>query len=115
MACGMERAALVFLEQGLLTEPLLLKFYFGGEELPFGLPPTLKSLEAYLDMLRGVRCNWFSACLGGDIFPLLPTTISLGAIFGLVWKTMPIRKMANLLTCNWSSGLWLLSRVWVMK
>ena len=72
------RAALVFLEQGLLTEPLLLKFYFGGEELPFGLPPTLKSLEAYLDMLRGVRCNWFSACLGGDIFPLLPTTISLG-------------------------------------
>ncbi len=72
------RTALIFLEQGLLSEPLLLKFYFGGEELPFGLPPTLKSLEAYLDMLRGVRCNWFSACLGGDIFPLVPTTISLG-------------------------------------
>ncbi len=72
------RAATIFLEQGLLTEPLLLKFYFGGEELPFGLPPTLKSLEAYLDMLRDVRCNWFSACLGGDIFPLVPTTISLG-------------------------------------
>ncbi len=72
------RAALIFLEQGLLKEPLLLKFYFGGAELPFGLPPTLKSLEAYLDMLQGVRCNWFSACLGGDIFPLVPTTISLG-------------------------------------
>ena len=72
------RAARIFLEQGLLSEPLLLKFYFGGEQLPFGLPPTLKSLEAYLDMLHDVRCNWFSACLGGDIFPLVPTTISLG-------------------------------------
>jgi 3-keto-5-aminohexanoate cleavage enzyme len=72
------RAALIFLDQGLLTEPLLFKFYFGGPELPFGLPPTLKSLEAYLDMLGDVRCNWFSACLGGDIFPLIPITISLG-------------------------------------
>ena len=58
------RAALVFLDKGVLTEPLLLKFYFGGPTLPFGLPPTLKSLEAYLDMLSGVRCNWFAATLG---------------------------------------------------
>ena len=72
------RAALIFLEEGLLTEPLLLKFYFGGPELPFGLPPSLKSLEAYVDMIHDVDCNWFSACLGGDIFPLIPTTIALG-------------------------------------
>lgn len=72
------RAAQIFLEQGLLTEPLLIKFYFGGPELPFGLPPTLKSLEAYVDMLQGIKCNWFAACLGGDIFPLVPTTLAMG-------------------------------------
>lgn len=72
------RAALVFLDKGLLTEPLLLKFYFGGLELPFGLPPTLKSLEAYLDMLKGVRCNWFAATLGGDNLPFVPQIVSMG-------------------------------------
>jgi len=72
------RAAFVFLEQGVLTEPLLLKFYFGGPELPFGLPPTLASLEAYLDMIKGVRANWFAATLGGDILPLVPLVVSLG-------------------------------------
>ncbi len=72
------RAALVFLEQGVLTEPLLLKFYLGGPELPFGLPRTLKSLEAYLDMLKGVRVNWFGATLGGDNLPLVPVIVSLG-------------------------------------
>ena len=72
------RAALIFLDQGILTEPLLLKFYLGGPELPFGLPPTLKSLEAYLDMLKGVRANWFGATLGGDNLPLVPLIVSLG-------------------------------------
>jgi 3-keto-5-aminohexanoate cleavage enzyme len=68
----------VFHDQGILTEPLLLKFYFGGPELPFGLPPTLKSLEAYLDMIKGVRVNWFAATLGGDNLPLVPIIVSLG-------------------------------------
>lgn len=72
------RAALVFLEMGVLSEPLLLKFYLGGPELPFGLPPTLKSLDAYLDMLKGVRANWFAATLGGDNLPLVPLIVSLG-------------------------------------
>ena len=72
------RAALIFLDQGVLTEPLLLKFYLGGPELPFGLPPTLKSLEAYLDMLKGVRVNWFAATMGGDNLPLVPVIVSLG-------------------------------------
>jgi uncharacterized protein (DUF849 family) len=72
------RAALVFLDQGILTEPLLLKFYLGGPELPFGLPPNLKSLEAYLEMLKGVRVNWFAATLGGDHLPMVPLIVSLG-------------------------------------
>ena len=72
------RAALVFLDQGILTEPLLLKFYLGGPELPFGLPPNLKSLEAYLEMVKDVRVNWFAATLGGDNLPLVPVIVSLG-------------------------------------
>ncbi len=72
------RAALVFLDQGVLTEPLLFKFYFGGPELPFGLPPSLKSIEAYLEVLKGVRFNWFAATLGGDNLPMIPLIVSLG-------------------------------------
>ena len=34
---GFLRAALVFLDEGLLTEPLILKFYFGGKEQNFWL------------------------------------------------------------------------------
>lgn len=75
---GFLRAALVFLDMGLLTEPLLLKFYLGGEESQFGLPPTIKSLEAYLEMIKDVRCNWFAATLGGDNLPLVPAIVSLG-------------------------------------
>lgn len=72
------RAVLVFLEMGLLSEPLLIKFYLGGPTAPFGLPPTLKSLEAYLAMLEGVRCHWFAATLGGDNLPFVPQIVSLG-------------------------------------
>lgn len=72
------RAALIFLEQGILSEPLLFKFYLGGPELPFGLPPSLRSLEAYLDMLKEVRMNWFAATLGGDNLPMVPLIVSLG-------------------------------------
>lgn len=75
---GFVRATLLFLDQGLLTEPLMVKFYFGGPELPFGLPPSLKSLEAYLEMFRGVRINWFAATLGGDNLPLVPIIVSTG-------------------------------------
>src|SRR5271166_5652342 len=75
---GFLRAALVFLDMGLLTEPLILKFYLGGEEQNFGLPPTIKSLEAYLEMIKGVRCNWFAATLGGNNLPLVAAIVSLG-------------------------------------
>ncbi len=72
------RATLLFLEQGLLTEPLMIKFYFGGPELPFGLPLNAKSLDAYLEMFKGVRINWFAATLGGDNLPNIPLIVSMG-------------------------------------
>src|SRR5260370_37255702 len=70
--------AQILLGQGFLPEPLLFKFYYGGPKLHFGLPPSLKSLEAYIDMLKGVRANWFAATLGGDNLALVPLVVSLG-------------------------------------
>jgi len=72
---GFLRAALTFIDVGLLTEPLLLKFYFSKM---FGLPPSLRSLDAYLGMLDGVKCNWFGSYIGGDVLPFVPLFVSMG-------------------------------------
>ncbi|WP_028064082.1 3-keto-5-aminohexanoate cleavage protein [Solirubrobacter soli] len=45
----------------------IIKLYFGGEALPFGLPPTEPSLDAYLAMLDGAGRQWLVAVLGGDV------------------------------------------------
>ena len=54
-----------------LTLPLppgtMIKLYFGGDALPFGLPPTEPSLDAYLAMLDGSGLQWLVAVLGGDV------------------------------------------------
>jgi len=42
------------------------------------MPPTLKSLEAYIEMIKGVRCEWFAATLGADNLPMVPLIASLG-------------------------------------
>ncbi len=72
------RTTLIFLEQGLLTEPLLIKFYLGGPEQPFGLPPTIESLQAYIQLLKGVRAYWFASCFGGDVLQLAPAAVAMG-------------------------------------
>ena len=72
---GFLRAALTFLDIGLLDEPLLLKFYFSKT---FGLPPSLRSLDAYLGMIEGVKCNWFGAYIGGDVLPFVSLFVSMG-------------------------------------
>ena len=50
----------------------LIKFYFGGPAMPFGLPPTPASLDAYLAMLDGTGLPWLVAVLGGDVRELAP-------------------------------------------
>lgn len=72
------RMTLKFLELGLVSAPLLLKFYLGGPEQPFGLPPTPTSLQAYLEILGNAPAVWFAACIGGDVIPLIPHIISAG-------------------------------------
>ncbi|MFM7784251.1 MAG: 3-keto-5-aminohexanoate cleavage protein, partial [Gammaproteobacteria bacterium] len=54
------------------------KFYFGGDAgymgigsgVSFGLPPTAKALDAYLEMLETAGCDlpWSVAVMGGDLF-----------------------------------------------
>lgn len=47
--------------------PAKIQLYFGGPTLPFGLPPTPASLEAYIDMLAGSGLPWMVGVLGGDV------------------------------------------------
>jgi uncharacterized protein (DUF849 family) len=47
-----------------------LKFYLGGDagRLDFGLPPTPRMLEVYLELLHGCPLPWSVAAIGGDVF-----------------------------------------------
>ena len=44
----------------------MLKFYFASDDLPFGLPPTAASLEAYLGMLGDCDLPWLVSSFGDD-------------------------------------------------
>lgn len=61
------RVALAFHHAGALPPGAMIKLYFGGERLPFGLPATRASLDAYLAMLDGTGLPWSVAVLGGDL------------------------------------------------
>jgi 3-keto-5-aminohexanoate cleavage enzyme len=61
------RIALLFHRAGALPRGTMIKLYFGGDALPFGLPPTLPSLDAYLAMLADTGLAWSVAVQGGDV------------------------------------------------
>jgi 3-keto-5-aminohexanoate cleavage enzyme len=63
---GFLRVALAYHTAGRLP-PAKIQLYFGGPGLPFGLPPTAASLDAYLAMLEGSRLPWMVGVLGGDV------------------------------------------------
>jgi hypothetical protein len=64
---GFLRTALVYHRRGKLPRGALIKLYFGGDAsylgdtgasgVTFGLPPTVRALEAYLEMLDGSGCR----------------------------------------------------------
>ena len=69
------RAVLAWHRAGKLPQGSLVKFYFGGEwdmiaggrgGASFGLFPTAKGLDAYLEMFEGVDLPWAVAVPGGD-------------------------------------------------
>ncbi len=64
---GFLRLALEYHRHGELPRGALIKLYFGGDRYPFGLPPSERSLEAYLAMLEGTGLPWLVAVLGGDV------------------------------------------------
>lgn len=75
---GFLRVALAYHAAGHLP-PAKIQLYFGGPALPFGLPPTPPSLEAYLAMLDGTGLPWMVGVLGGDVAEsLAPLAIARG-------------------------------------
>ena len=78
---GFLRTVLGYHRAGRLPQGTLIKLYFGGaydfigsephsqQKAPafsFGLPPTRKALDAYLEMLDGTGLPWAVCILGGD-------------------------------------------------
>lgn len=63
---GFLRVALAYQRAGRLP-PAKIQLYFGGPALPFGLPPTEASLDAYLAMLEGSGLPWMVGVIGGDV------------------------------------------------
>lgn len=72
---GFLRVALACIRGGRFPSPKI-SLYFGGDALPFGLPPTEAGLDAYLAMLEGTNLPWMVAVLGGDV----RTTLAEAAI-----------------------------------
>jgi uncharacterized protein (DUF849 family) len=74
---GFLRTALVYHRRGRLPRGAFVKLYFGGDAsylgetkasgVTFGLPPTTKALDAYLEMLDGSGLPWAVAVIGGDV------------------------------------------------
>lgn len=73
---GFLRATLAYHRAGRLPRGAFVKFYFGGpynmidgqlSPITFGLPPTAKALEAYLEMMEGCDLPWAVTILGGDV------------------------------------------------
>ncbi len=63
---GFVRVAVAYARAGRLPKGALLKFYFGGPAQNFGLAPTERALEAYLELIDGTGLPWSVAVLGGD-------------------------------------------------
>jgi uncharacterized protein (DUF849 family) len=74
---GFLRTTLVYHRAGRLPRGAFIKLYFGGDEsylgggrksgVTFGLPPTARALDAYLEMLEGCDLPWAVAVIGGDV------------------------------------------------
>jgi uncharacterized protein (DUF849 family) len=71
---GSLRTTLAYQRAGKLPPGTLVKLYFGGDYgifatqpgVSFGLPPTLRALDAYLEMLEGTGLPWSVSVWGGD-------------------------------------------------
>lgn len=75
---GHLRHALAYHQMGLVREPLILKFFFTDNH-PYGLPPTVRGLQAYLDMIpEGVPHVWFIQSYGPSHVMMESLAIAMG-------------------------------------
>ena len=63
---GFVKFIMAYHRAGLLPPGAMLKFYFGSETMPFGLPPTATALDAYLEMIEGSGLPWLVSSFGDD-------------------------------------------------
>ena len=68
---GFLRAVLAHQEAGTLPAASFVKLYLSSERglsgAPFGLPPTVTALAAYLELLEGSGLVWAVSAVGGDL------------------------------------------------
>jgi uncharacterized protein (DUF849 family) len=66
---GFLRTLLAYHRAGRLAPGAFVKLYFGAPGRPFGLPPTIASLELYLELMGDAagELAWGVAVLGGDV------------------------------------------------
>ncbi len=68
---GFLRTVLVHLAAGTLPTGSFVKLYFGEATgltgTPFGLPPTVTALDAYLELLADTGLAWAVSAVGGDL------------------------------------------------
>lgn len=68
---GFLRAVLAWWRAGRLPQGSMVKLYFSTERgylgAPFGLPPTVRALDAYLELLEGCDLPWAVSVVGGDV------------------------------------------------
>jgi uncharacterized protein (DUF849 family) len=68
---GFLRTTLAWWRAGRLPAGAMVKLYFCTDRgllgAPFGLPPTMAALEAYLEMLDGCDLPWAVSVVGGDV------------------------------------------------
>ncbi|RDH79729.1 3-keto-5-aminohexanoate cleavage protein [Mycolicibacterium moriokaense] len=68
---GFLRATLAWWRAGRLPAGAMIKLYFSTEHgylgAPFGLPPTERAFDAYLEVLSGCEIPWAVSIVGGDL------------------------------------------------
>ncbi|KQT31000.1 hypothetical protein ASG29_15960 [Sphingomonas sp. Leaf412] len=73
---GWLRTVMAYHQAGRLPRGAFVKLYFGGRynfldgkrsAVTFGLPPTQRALDAYLELLEGAGLPWAVAAIGDDV------------------------------------------------
>lgn len=80
---GFLRVVLAYREAGMLPAGCFVKLYLAADRglggAPFGLPPTVRALDAYLELLEGTGLAWAVSAVGADVTALDVAPAALAA------------------------------------